>query len=45
MFRVFLLQSSLDSYRVRAAVKEFQMQLIATVGEAVGKLQSKFTLK
>eukprot|EP00522_Entomoneis_paludosa_P000277 CAMPEP_0172474334 /NCGR_PEP_ID=MMETSP1065-20121228/69303_1 /TAXON_ID=265537 /ORGANISM="Amphiprora paludosa, Strain CCMP125" /LENGTH=4205 /DNA_ID=CAMNT_0013232513 /DNA_START=82 /DNA_END=12699 /DNA_ORIENTATION=- len=31
--------------RVRAAVKEFQMQLIATVADAVGKLQSKFTLK
>lgn len=31
--------------RVRAAVKEFQMQLIATVADAIGKLQSKFTLK
>ena len=28
-----------------SAVKEFQMQLIATVADAVGKLQSKFTLK
>jgi len=31
--------------RVRAAVKEFQMQLISTVAEAVQKLQSKFTRK
>lgn len=31
--------------RVRAAVKEFQIQLIATVTQAVEQLQSKFTLK
>lgn len=31
--------------RVRAAVKEFQLQLMNTVGQAVQKLQSKFTHK
>ena len=46
MFRVFArFNPLLTRTRVRAAVKEFQMQLIATVGEAVEKLQSKFTLK
>jgi dynein heavy chain 1 len=46
MFRVFArFNLLLTRTRVRAAVKEFQMQLISTVAEAVGKLQSKFTLK
>jgi dynein heavy chain 1 len=31
--------------RVRIAVKEFQVQLIATVSKAIEKLQSKFVLK
>lgn len=46
MFRVFArFNPLLTRTRVRVAVKEFQMQLIATVAEAVAKLQSKFTLK
>jgi dynein heavy chain 1 len=46
MFRVFArFKLLLTRTRVRVAVKEFQMQLIATVAEAVEKLQSKFTLK
>lgn len=46
MFGVFArFNLLLTRTRVRAAVKEFQMQLIATVQEAVLKLQSKFTLK
>eukprot|EP00934_Nitzschia_sp_Nitz4_P009291 Nitzschia sp. Nitz4//scaffold6_size259037//29898//42524//NITZ4_001045-RA/size259037-augustus-gene-0.315-mRNA-1//-1//CDS//3329556806//9281//frame0 len=46
MFRVFArFNPLLTRTRVRVAVKEFQMQLIATVAQAVGKLQSKFTLK
>jgi len=46
MFRVFARFSLLlTRTRVRAAVKEFQIQLISTVGEAVEKLQSKFTQK
>ena len=46
MFRVFArFNPLLTRTRVRAAVKEFQVQLIATVGEAIQKLQSKFTLK
>lgn len=46
MFRVFArFNLLLTRTRVRAAVKEFQMQLISTVAVAVEKLQSKFTLK
>lgn len=46
MFRVFArFNPLLARTRVRVAVKEFQMQLIQTVAQAVGKLQSKFTLK
>lgn len=46
MFRVFArFNVLLTRPRVRAAVKEFQIQLISTVGEAVEKLQSKFTTK
>ena len=46
MFRVFArFHLLLERPRVRAAVKEFQMQLIQTVAVAVEKLQSKFTLK
>ena len=46
MFRVFArFNPLLTRTRVRVAVKEFQMQLIATVAQAVAKLQSKFTLK
>ncbi|CAB9499374.1 heavy chain, flagellar inner arm I1 complex [Seminavis robusta] len=46
MFRVFARFSLLlTRTRVRAAVKEFQIQLISTVAEAVEKLQSKFTHK
>jgi dynein heavy chain 1 len=46
MFRVFArFNPLLARTRVRVAVKEFQMQLIATVAQAVAKLQSKFTLK
>ena len=46
MFRVFARFSPLlTRTRVRVAVKEFQIQLIATVAQAVQKLQSKFTLK
>ena len=46
MFRVFArFNPLLTRTRVRVAVKEFQVQLIATVAQAVGKLQSKFTLK
>lgn len=46
MFRVFArFNLLLTRNRVRAAVKEFQLQLISTVAEAVGKLQGKFTLK
>jgi dynein heavy chain 1 len=46
MFRVFArFNLLLTRTRVRAAVKEFQMQLISTVAEAVEKLQNKFTLK
>ena len=43
MFRVFARFSPLLSRtRVRAAVKEFQLQLMETVGEAVSGLQAKF---
>ena len=46
MFRVFArFNPLLTRSRVRAAVKEFQMQLMNTVGQAVQKLQSKFTHK
>jgi dynein heavy chain 1 len=46
MFRVFArFNPLLTRTRVRVAVKEFQVQLIATVAQAVQKLQSKFTLK
>lgn len=46
MFRVFArFNPLLTRTRVRVAVKEFQVQLIATVADAVQKLQSKFTLK
>lgn len=46
MFRVFARFSLLlTRTRVRAAVKEFQIQLISTVAGAVEKLQSKFTHK
>lgn len=46
MFRVFArFNLLLTRTRVRAAVKEFQIQLINTVSEAIGRLQSKFTLK
>ena len=46
MFRVFArFNLLLTRTRVRAAVKEFQIQLISTVADAVQKLQSKFTLK
>jgi dynein heavy chain 1, cytosolic len=46
MFRVFAkFNPLLSRTRVRAAVKEFQMQLISTVGQAVEKLQAKFTQK
>lgn len=46
MFRVFArFNPLLTRTRVRAAVKEFQIQLISTVGQAVEKLQSKFTEK
>lgn len=46
MFRVFArFNPLLTRTRVRVAVKEFQVQLIATVAQAVAKLQSKFTLK
>lgn len=46
MFRVFRrFNPLLARSRVRAAVKEFQLQLMNTVGQAVQKLQSKFTHK
>jgi dynein heavy chain 1, cytosolic len=46
MFRVFRrFHPLLSRTRVRVAVKEFQVQLIATVAQAVEKLQSKFTFK
>lgn len=46
MFQVFArFNPLLSRTRVRAAVKEFQMQLITNVGEAVKKLQSKFINK
>lgn len=46
MFRVFhRFNPLLTRTRVRAAVKEFQMQLIETVTKAVQQLQSKFTQK
>jgi dynein heavy chain 1 len=46
MFRVFArFNPLLARSRVRAAVKEFQLQLMNTVGQAVQKLQSKFTHK
>lgn len=46
MFGVFArFNLLLTRNRVQSAVKEFQMQLITTVAEAVEKLQSKFTLK
>lgn len=46
MFRVFArFNPLLTRTRVSAAVKEFQLQLMNTVGEAVQKLQSKFTHK
>jgi len=46
MFRVFSrFNLLLTRTRVRAAVKDFQVQLISTVSDAVQKLQSKFTLK
>ena len=44
MFSVFArFNPLLTRARVHNAVKEFQMQLIATVGEAIERLQSKFT--
>lgn len=46
MFRVFArFNPLLSRTRVRVAVKEFQVQLIATVAQAVEKLQLKFVLK
>ncbi|KAL7555016.1 hypothetical protein ACHAWF_018608 [Thalassiosira exigua] len=46
MFRVFArFNPLLARTRVRAAVKEFQLQLIDTVGKAVQKLQSKFAMR
>jgi dynein heavy chain 1 len=46
MFRVFArFNPLLTRTRVRVAVKEFQVQLIATVAQAIEKLQSKFVLK
>ena len=46
MFRVFArFNPLLARTRVRAAVKEFQLQLMNTVGQAIEKLQSKFTHK
>jgi dynein heavy chain 1, cytosolic len=46
MFRVFArFNLLLTRTRVRAAVKEFQLQLISTVSTAIEKLQSKFTHK
>lgn len=46
MFRVFArFNPLLTRTRVSAAVKEFQLQLMNTVGKAVEKLQSKFTHK
>jgi len=46
MFRVFArFNPLLTRTRVRAAVKEFQLQLMNTVGQAVQKLQAKFTHK
>ena len=46
MFRVFKrFNPLLARTRVRIAVKEFQVQLIATVSKAIEKLQSKFVLK
>eukprot|EP00985_Skeletonema_marinoi_P034911 scaffold45168_cov139-Skeletonema_marinoi.AAC.1 len=46
MFRVFArFNPLLSRTRVRVAVKEFQLQLMNTVGQAVQKLQSKFTHK
>ena len=46
MFKVFArFNPLLARTRVRIAVKEFQVQLIATVAKAVEKLQSKFVLK
>lgn len=46
MFRVFArFNPLLSRTRVRAAVKEFQLQLINTVNAAVQKLQMKFTHK
>ena len=44
MFRVFArFNPLLTRTRVRTAVKEFQIQLISTVGKSVERLQSKFT--
>jgi len=46
MFAVFArFNPLLARARVHNAVKEFQMQLIATVSEAIERLQSKFTHK
>ena len=46
MFLVFKrFNPLLSRSRVRIAVKEFQVQLIATVSKAIEKLQSKFVLK
>lgn len=46
MFRVFArFNPLLTRTRVRSAVKDFQMQLISTVGQAIEKLQAKFTHK
>ena len=46
MFGVFArFNPLLTRPRVRAAVKEFQVELIATVGQAIEHLQSKFTHK
>jgi len=46
MFRVFArFNPLLTRTRVRAAVREFQLQLMNTVGQAVQKLQLKFTRK
>eukprot|EP00562_Extubocellulus_spinifer_P009490 CAMPEP_0178491962 /NCGR_PEP_ID=MMETSP0696-20121128/11685_1 /TAXON_ID=265572 /ORGANISM="Extubocellulus spinifer, Strain CCMP396" /LENGTH=4359 /DNA_ID=CAMNT_0020119857 /DNA_START=116 /DNA_END=13193 /DNA_ORIENTATION=+ len=46
MFRVFArFNPLLTRTRVRSAVKEFQMELISTVGQAIERLQGKFTQK
>lgn len=46
MFRVFArFNPLLTRTRVRSAVKEFQLQLISTVGQAIERLQAKFIHK